>query len=82
MWYRFLPVLCSFLFSVAFIVPSFTALRKHGLVVYVLEVEQLEAFRKMKQDKSPNKPPGGGDQKALVNVKDASCSLVMGYPTD
>ena len=27
-------------------------------------------------------PPGGGDQKALVNVKDASCSLMMGSPTD
>ena len=36
----------------------------------------------MKQEKSSNKPPGGGDQKALVNVKDASCSLMMGSPTD
>ena len=36
----------------------------------------------MKQDKSSNKPPGGGDQKALVNVKDVSCSLMMGSPTD
>ena len=44
--------------------------------------EGAEAFRKMKQEKSSNKPPGEGDQKALVNVKDASCSLVMGYPTD
>ena len=34
----------------------------------------------MKQEKSSNKTPGGGDQKALVNVKDTSCSLVMGYP--
>ena len=43
--------------------------------------EDAEAFRKMKQDKSSNKPPGGGDQKALVNVKYASCSLLMGSPT-
>ena len=35
----------------------------------------------MKHDKSYNKPPGGGDQKALVNVKDTSCSFMMGYPT-
>ena len=34
----------------------------------------------MKQEKSSNKPHGGGDQKALVNVKDASCSLMMGSP--
>ena len=32
--------------------------------------EDAEAFRKVKQDKLSNKPPGGGDQKALVNVKD------------
>ena len=44
--------------------------------------EDAEAFRKVKQEKSSNKPPGGGDQKALVNVKDASCSLMMGSPTD
>ena len=44
--------------------------------------EDAEAFIKMKQEKSSNKPPGGGDQKALVNVKDASCSLMMGSPTD
>ena len=44
--------------------------------------EDAEAFRKMKQEKSSNKPPGGGDQKALVNVKDALCSLMMGSPTD
>ena len=36
----------------------------------------------MKQDKSSNKPPGGGDQKEMVNVKDSSCSLMMGYPTE
>ena len=43
--------------------------------------EGADAFRKMKQEKSSNKTPGGGDQKALVNVKDASCSLMMGSPT-
>ena len=43
--------------------------------------EDTEAFRKMKQDKSSNKTPGGGDQKALVNVKDDLCSLMMGSPT-
>ena len=32
----------------------------------------------MKQDKYSNNPPGGGDQKSLVNVKDASCSFMMG----
>ena len=36
----------------------------------------------MNQEKSSNKPPGGGDQKALVNVKDALCSLMMGPPTN
>ena len=36
----------------------------------------------MKQEKSSNKPPGGGYQKALVNVKDALCSLVMGCPIE
>ena len=36
----------------------------------------------MKQEKSSNKLPGGGDQKSLVNVKDALCSLLMGSPTD
>ena len=35
----------------------------------------------MKQEKPGNKPPYGGEQKTLVNVKDASCSLVMGIPT-
>ena len=29
-----------------------------------------------------NPPPSGGDQKALVNVKDTLCSLMMGSPTD
>ena len=43
--------------------------------------EYAEAFRKMKQEKSSNKSPGGGDQKALVNVKDALCSLMMVSPT-
>ena len=36
----------------------------------------------MKQEKSSNKPPGVGYQKVLVNIKDTSCSLVMGYPTE
>ena len=44
--------------------------------------EDAEASRKTKQKKSSNKPPSRGDQKALVNVKDASCSLMMGPPTD
>ena len=36
----------------------------------------------MKQEKSYNNPPGGGYQKALVNVKDALYSLMMEYPTE
>ena len=36
----------------------------------------------MNQEKSSNNPFGGGEQKALVNVKDASCSLMMGSPTE
>ena len=44
--------------------------------------EDVEAFRKMKQEKFSNKPPGEGDQKALVNVKDALCSLMMVSPTE
>ena len=44
--------------------------------------EDEEAFRKMKQNKYSNKPPGGGDQKALGNVKDTSYSLMMGAPTE
>ena len=35
----------------------------------------------MKQEKSSNKPPGGGYQKSLVNVKNAPCGLMMGAPT-
>ena len=35
----------------------------------------------MKQEKSSNKPPGGGDQKVLVNVKYALYSLIMVVPT-
>ena len=35
----------------------------------------------MKQEKYYNKPPGGVDQKALVNAKDSSFSLMMGSPT-
>ena len=36
----------------------------------------------MKQEKSANKPPYGGYQKAWINVKCASCSLMMGAPTE
>ena len=36
----------------------------------------------MKQEKSSNKPSGGGYQKALVNVKGALCSLIMGSSTE
>ena len=36
----------------------------------------------MKRKKLSNKTHGGGYQKALVNVKDASCSLIMGSPTN
>ena len=34
--------------------------------------EDVEVFRKAKQEKYSNKPPGGGYQKALENFKDAS----------
>ena len=44
--------------------------------------EDAEAFRKVKQEKLSNKPPGEGDQKSLVNVKNASCSLMMGSTTN
>ena len=44
--------------------------------------EYVQSFRNMNQEKSFNKPPGGGYQKALVNVKDASRSLMMGPPTE
>ena len=44
--------------------------------------EDAETFRKIGQEKSYNKPPGGGDHKAQVNVKDALCSLMMGSPTE
>ena len=36
----------------------------------------------MKQEKYSNNPPGGGDQKSLVNIKDASCSLMMVSSTE
>ena len=43
--------------------------------------EDAESFRKTKQGKSEKIPPdGGGYQKTLLNVEDASCSLVMGIP--
>ena len=43
--------------------------------------EDTESFSKMKQVKSVNKPSVGGGDKALVNFKDASCSLIIGIPT-
>ena len=43
--------------------------------------EYEEELRNMKQEKYSKNTPGGGDQKSLVNVKDASCSLMMGAPT-
>ena len=43
--------------------------------------EDAEAFRKMKQEKYGKNPPDGGEQKILVNVKDASYSLMMVIPT-
>ena len=45
-------------------------------------IEDAEAFRKMNQEKSSNKPPGGGDHEELVSCKDALCSLMMGYPNE
>ena len=44
--------------------------------------EDAEALWKMKQEKSSNNLPGGGDHRALVNVKYALCSLMMGSPTE
>ena len=42
-----------------------------------------EALRKMNQGKFGNNPPYGlGEQKTLVNVEDASCSLMMVIPTE
>ena len=35
----------------------------------------------MKQEKYSNNPPGGGYQKELVNIKDALCSIMVGFPT-
>ena len=36
----------------------------------------------MNQDKSSNKPPGGGYQKVSVTAKDSLCSLTMGSPNN
>ena len=44
--------------------------------------EYEDAFRNTKQEKYSNKPPGGGYQKPLVNVKYAFCSIMMGDPTE
>ena len=38
-----------------------------SLKIYIRD--DVEAFKNMKQEKSSNKHPGGGDQKSLVNVK-------------
>ena len=35
----------------------------------------------MKLEKSVKNPPNGVEKKALVYVKDESCSLIMGVPT-
>ena len=43
--------------------------------------EDEEVLKKTKQEKSSNKTLGGGYQKSLVNVQNASCSLMMGSPT-
>ena len=44
--------------------------------------EYVEALGKMKRGKYSNKPPDVvGEQNILVNVEDASCSLVLGIPT-
>ena len=44
--------------------------------------QDAEAFIKINQEKYSNKPPGGGDHNALVNVKDTSFSLMMGSTTE
>ena len=44
--------------------------------------EDSDSFRKMKQEKSSNNTTGGGYHKSLVNVKDASRSLMMGCPIE
>ena len=44
--------------------------------------EDAEALCKIKQDKSSNSLPVGGYHRALVNVKYALCSLMMGSPTE
>ena len=43
--------------------------------------EDAKAFIKIRQKKYTNKPPSGGKQKALMNEKDATCSLMIGSPT-
>ena len=44
--------------------------------------KDAEAFRNMKHEKYGNTTHDRGDQKALVNVKDTSCTLMMGAPTE
>ena len=43
--------------------------------------ENAEEFRKMKQEKYSKKNPDGEYQKSLINVKESSCSLMIGAPT-
>ena len=44
--------------------------------------EDTEEFRNIKQGKSGKTPPDGGrEQKTLVNIEDASCSLMVGVRT-
>ena len=43
--------------------------------------EDAEVFSKMKQVKYVNKPSGGGVEKTLVNINDASFSFMVGIPT-
>ena len=43
--------------------------------------EDAEVFSKMKQVKYVNKPSGGGFDKTLVNINDASFSFMVGIPT-
>ena len=44
--------------------------------------DDAEAFRKTKQWKSVNKPPDGGEQKPLVNVKYIPFRLVVGISAE
>ena len=59
-----------------------TLSRKQWISTQTNIKEDSEVFRNMKQVKSCTNPPdGGGEQKTLVNVEDASCIIIMGIPT-